>query len=326
MIDEKGKGKMSTLLPHCNTLRTLSSMREASLFNLVNSFLQVELAGLSIQTIEWYRKKLWALAEWLGPERSLSELEEGDLLTWRAWIVSPERGLASDTQHGHIRAARRLLSWISSTSDGPDLGRRLHQVPLKSFERRGISDSNYRRIVDAAQERSYRDYALLLFLADSGCRRAGVAGLLLDDLDLDLRRAHVVEKGHVPGTVFYTEVTALALEMWLEHRPDCDDQHVFIGRSPGQPWHGLSPCGISEIVRRYKADLGLKGPCSPHQFRHRLGRRLAERNMTLGTIAQVMRHQDPSITVKYYGGFANDELQDAYDETINKASRWRRSR
>ncbi len=44
-------------------------------------------------------------------------------------------------------------------------------------------------------EVSPRDYALALFLADTGCRVAGVVGLKFGDLDLEHGTAEVFEKG-----------------------------------------------------------------------------------------------------------------------------------
>lgn len=316
-----GRGVMQHTLLH----QLLADLREASLFNLGNSFLRVELAGRSKETVTWYRNRLLALVEYLGPDRSLSDIQEPDLLIWHAWITSDGRGLSKDTQRGHIRACKRLFAWVAEMSDLPDISRRLVLPPAKKYARRGISDTNYSRILEAAKE-SPRDYALLMFLGSSGARRGGVAGLRLGDLDLDNLRAYVVEKGAVERPVFLTEEAAQALEAWLAVRPQCADDHVFLGHSPGQDWSALRERGISSIITRYKRRLGLQGSCSPHQFRHRLGRRMAERGMTLGTLAQIMGHQDPRVTVLHYGGFSTDELQDAYEDTINKPTRRRRSR
>lgn len=296
--------------------QVLGEIGEASLFDVIATFLKIDLADKSQATAKWYRNRLLALGEYLGFERPYSEITEADLLIWHAWICSRERGLARDTQRGHVRACKRLFKWASDMGGTPDPAMRLQAGLPRRFVRRGISESNFNRMVEAAREKP-RDLALILFLAASGARRGGAANLCVADLDLDARQAIVREKGDQEGTVYLTEDAVEALKAWLKVRPACKDGHVFLGRRNGEDWHGLTPDGISEIFERYKKRLGLTGPCSPHQFRHRLGRRLSERGVTLGTIAQIMRHKDPSVTVLHYGGLGNHEVQYVYERALD---------
>lgn len=297
--------------------QVLEGINEASLFNLISTFVKIDLAGKSSATVKWYRDRLLAMGEYVGCGRPYSEISEPDLLLWRAWITSDERGLSRDTQRGHIRACRRLFKWAAETAYLPNPAARLKTVPTKRYVRRGISESNFNRMVEAAQE-SPRDLALLLFLAASGARRGGVANLCLADLDLDVRRAIVREKGDQEGTVYLTDDAVEAMRAWLAVRPACKDPHVFLGKRNGEDWKALTADGVSQILERYKTRLKLQGPCSPHQFRHRLGRRLAERGVTLGTIAQIMRHKDPSVTILHYGGLGSREVQRAYDMALRE--------
>ena len=296
---------------------TLAQLQEAALSNLVETFVKIELADKSTGTRKWYENHLGALIEWLGPERPLSDITTPELMTWRAWIVSPERGLSRDTQHGHIRACRRLFSWASAMNGLPDPAKKLKQVAIKRYERRGVSESNSAAILGAASS-NVRDYALLLFLATTGCRLGGASGLRFCDLDLDRRQAQVVEKGNVARQVFFTDIAADALTAWLAVRPKSESDHVFVGKKHNESeWHALTPDGVSEILDRYKNKLGLKGPCSPHQFRHRLGRKLSSDGMNIGVVAQVMGHKDPSVTILFYGGFDNQELQGIYNRFMD---------
>jgi site-specific recombinase XerD len=296
--------------------QVLKEIGEASLFDVIATFLKIDLAGKSDATVKWYRDRLLAMGEYLGFERPYSEITEADLLIWHAWITGKERGLARDTQRGHVRACKRLFKWASDMGGMPDPAMRLKAGSPRRFVRRGISESNFNRMLEAAKENP-RDRALMLFLAASGARRGGAANLRLSDLDLDARQVIVKEKGDQEGTVYLTEDAVEALNAWLAVRPACKDDHVFLGRCNGQDWHGLTPAGITEIMKRYKKRLGLQGSCSPHQFRHRLGRRLSERGVTMGTIAQIMRHKDPSVTVLHYGGLGNHEIQYVYDRALD---------
>lgn len=176
----------------------------------------------------------------------------------------------------------------------------------------------HRGVTEEAARQFSKLADLLLFLAASGARRGGVANLCLADLDLDVRRAIVREKGDQEGTVYLTDDAVEAMRAWLAVRPACKDPHVFLGKRNGEDWKALTADGVSQILERYKTRLKLQGPCSPHQFRHRLGRRLAERGVTLGTIAQIMRHKDPSVTILHYGGLGSREVQRAYDMALRE--------
>lgn len=290
-------------------------MPNARLSDAIRAFMKLDLADRKIETQFWYSDRLLAFSAWIEGDRPLDVIREIDLMTWYAWICSAERGLSPATARGHVRAVKRLFGWLVKNhvlDVDPSTCLRLPEIP--HYKQRGISEENARRILKAASE-NIRDYALILFLESTGCRRAGVAGLLIDDLDLERRRAMVREKGDKERAVYFNQKCQAALADWLKDRPKTAYENVFLGKSPAdREWHPLSPDSVSAILDRYRRKLGLKGPCSPHQWRHRFGRRMSRRGMNLGILAQIMGHEDPHITIWFYGGFGDDELQAAYDE------------
>ena len=60
-----------------------------------------------------------------------------------------------------------------------------------------------------------RDLAVICLLADSGIRRAELAGLHLDDVDFDRKTVTVLGKGRRPRLVPFGAKTAQALDRWL---------------------------------------------------------------------------------------------------------------
>ncbi|RJX17510.1 MAG: hypothetical protein C4575_12770 [Desulforudis sp.] len=322
-------------------IKTLLMASQPTLLQAVETFLQVGLAGRSPRTVEWYRKHLVPLAHDLGEEMTVGMVMEADLLDWYArlerrqvrWEGSSRptaKGrLAPDTLHGYVRAVRllfkRLMQW-GVILENPAAHLELPKLPRSG--RPGISDSNVQAILHAAKD-DIRDYALLRFLEASGCRRGGIANLQLGDLNLDndnerlRRRATVHEKGAKERSVVLTPGALQALEAWLELRSKLeidspDDDHVFLGREhQGMPWRPMREDGISGVLRRYKERLDLRGSCSPHQWRHRWARKRLQEGMGLSQVSQLMGHEDVSITVRYYGQFTIDQLQDAYDRFVS---------
>ena len=295
---------------------------QVSLLNAVEGFLRIEMVGKSPETAVWYQNRLVAMANTLGLELHLGELQEADLLNWYAAMGG--RGLSTYTLHGYVRAVKRFCRWLFKRGILPvDLSLSLSLPKLPRQGRKGISESNLRAILEAARSNP-RDYAVLRFMESTGVRRGGIENLLLSDLNMDSsdprlrRRATVREKGNKERTVLMTPGALEALEAYLITRPEIDDPHVFLGQSPGQAWHALSDEGISAIVRRYKERLGLSGACSPHQWRHRWARKNLQRGMDLSQVSQLLGHEDVAITVRFYGQFTVDQLQETYDRFVSE--------
>lgn len=303
----------------------------------VETFLLAEMTGKSCQTLAWYRKRLIPMAEALGAGRSLVEVMEADLVEWYSGLASrsiryagsvsrPEiqGGLSKDTLHGYVRACKRFFGWlywknILTADISADL--KLPRLPRRG--RKGISDADSAAILDAAQGNP-RDYALLKFMESTGVRVGGLAHLLLSDLNLDSgdqrirRRATVREKGDKERVVVMTAVTLAALEAWLSVRPVIQDDHVFLGQSPGKPWKAITEGGIAQILKRYKLELGIAGKVSPHQWRHRWCRKRLQEGMGLKQVSQLAGHEDIAVTAMFYGGFSIDELQESYDKHVKE--------
>jgi len=229
--------------------------------------------------------------------------------------VPPEERISIFTQHGYIRAVRRFLKWLLEKEFIEiDFSTDIKLPRLPKGGKKGVRDKHVNTLLKAAQS-NVRDYAILHFFESTGCRRGGVAGLRLTDLNLDAKpplcyRVTVREKGEAERIVFMSSKALEALKTWLNKRKSESD-FVFINLN--FPDQGLSPHGVSEIIRRYKDKEGIRGKVSPHQWRHRHGRKLTEAGMPLGLVSQTLGHSTVVVTNDFYGIFAVGELQKAVE-------------
>lgn len=308
-------------------------------------YLDLAMMGKSPNTKKWYRRRLGMLLSAIGADKPIDEVTLFDLLEWQSSMErkrylydsgdSPhprERGgLSPHTIHSRIRAVQTFFKWLAENGiieDSP--ARKLKKPKLPKRARKGISQENIDFILEEAKTRArsgnvygLRDYAIFKFLESSGARRGGIANLVISDLDFEnpkkhlRRRVTVREKGDEERIVLIDLETMDAIKTWLKKRPRIKDDHVFLGSSPGQPWHALTEVGISQILERYKKRLGLVGRVSPHQWRHRWARRMIqERKMDLSQVSQLMGHKQVQVTSDYYAVFSIDELQDSYDAVM----------
>jgi site-specific recombinase XerD len=287
-------------------------VHQVTVMNAIQSFMRIALAGKSPQTKKWYSYRLDLMARHLGETRPLIDILEVDLIRYRETLEA--RKISPDTFHGYLRAARRLFKWLYKR--GIMLANIAEDIELPKPPRRGkkgIADNHVALILEEAKHHSTRDYSILTFLESTNARRGGVATLQMSAINLDekepkCRQASVIEKGNKQRTVIMSDETMHALRAWLDVRKS-SSPYVFVSES-GKP---LNPDSVSEIVDRYKKRLHIKAPCSPHQWRHRWFRRMISNGMPLAQAAQLGGHESTNVTYQFYGQFALDDLQTAYD-------------
>lgn len=286
----------------------------------------------SPDTLLWYRKNLRHLVGEFG-ERDVLSITINDLRLWRGklaaistkWADHPniqgrEDKLSPYTIHGYIQAAKTFFRHIYDGSD-KNPAKKLEQVPLPKGIRKGISADNLELMITAADEAdTVRDKAIVMLLADTGCRIGGLLTLTLPDLDVNNRRALVREKGRggqqKERYVYFTQETQEALTAYLAVRPASDHTAVFLanGRGGWQPGvHPITRSGVIHALQRIANAAGIHGDYNPHSFRHGMARGCIERGMPLPQISQILGHSSIKVTADIYGVFSDDELQAAHD-------------
>lgn len=283
-----------------------------------------EARALSSSTIRWYHARVSRLIRSLE-ERGVSEVEQvvtADLRSFMTnlrnqdtrWLDHPyhppsEGRLSPHTIHGYVRAIRAFFNWlVDEEVIRVNPARHLRLPSLPKQPPKAISTKDRDRLLEAAKPDS-RDYAIVCFLADTGCRVGGLVGLQLSDLDLETGRAVVQEKGKGGGksrTVYFNGRTKEALSRWLEARPASEDNAVFLSKQTGE---ALTTSGIYQVLKRLAKRVGIGGRFNPHAFRHGWAREALKNGGTIADVAQVLGHEDEVITIRFYGRWADDELK-----------------
>ena len=284
--------------------------------------------GRSPRTARDYSQKLGMLAAYLGPDRAVASIEGEDLRRfvadlrqrstryeshqYRAAVAGP---LSPATVAGVVRAVKRLFAFLVEDgilTDNPARVLRTPRLP-KGRTPKAVSLDDFLALVRAAAGddlASKRDRALLLFLADTGCRVGGLVGLRLADLDLANLRAWVIEKGDRRRAVYLTPETAEALAAWLLVRPGGNGGAVFVALEGDN--HVLTAEGVTQALRRLKRRAGIDGPVNPHAFRHAFAREYLRAGGDLATLSDLLGHSDITVTANSYAVFLPSELQERH--------------
>jgi len=289
----------------------------------LEAFLLSYQGSKSPATLDWYRRRLSSLVTFLGESSLIESVTTSDLRLWRVhlteqktrWADHPMRkerpgGLSPWTLNGYVRAARHFFKWLIEEGVIESNPATRFELPGEPKDRKlGIPQSDAMKIINKAQSLGVpRDYAIVLFLADTMCRVGGVVNLRLADLDLDRGRATVHEKGNKSRPVYLEERGVAAMRVWLMVRPEVADDHVFIGRL-GQ---GLSVSGIYQVLKRLALEAGVPKGWNPHAWRHGMARAAQRRGMPTSVLSQELGHTSVEVTVKFYGTCTDEDLKAAH--------------
>jgi site-specific recombinase XerD len=158
-----------------------------------------------------------------------------------------------------------------------------------------------------------RDFALILFLADTGCRVGGLCSLCLGDLDFQENLATLTEKGSKTRLVPFCEVTAAALHRWLEVRPTSNSPEVFLKLGQRGELDGpLEKRGVSQMLSRRAKRAGIEGPHNPHSFRHAFAREFLLSGGDLGALKDILGHSTIVVTKESYGIYTIRDIQEKH--------------
>lgn len=284
--------------------------------------------GRSLRTATGYRSKLAQLLAFLGDvpvdqvtvtdlRRFVADLRErGSRYAGTTARPEIDGGLSIATVAGHVRSFKRLFNWLHEEEIIPSNPSRRIKVPkVPRDEPKAYNVEDLQRLLAATagdDPPDLRNRAIILFLADTGCRVAGVAGLKLADVDMDRRIAKVTEKGSKSRKVPFSQPTAAALAAWLAVRP-ANTPYVWSGVARSSRDY-LSAEGIRQMLKRVGRKAGVTGPVNPHSFRHGFAREYLLSGGDLATLADLLGHSDVQVTWNSYAIFRTAELQAKHDK------------
>lgn len=279
--------------------------------------------NLSQETVKWYRKRLSRLVAFFS-DCDLCEISSTDDL--RRFVVSlqeqdckyakhryhkPIPGhLSPATIHSYVRCIKRFFNWLEDEKIiTHNFAYRLKKPKMPKQPPKEIAESDLLALLKAAKvwgKHRARNYAMILFLAETGVRVAGLVNLRIGDVDLKQGQAIVTEKGNKSRIVFFGKETRKALSAWLAERPD-DTEYVFVGEC-GR----LTAYGVRMTLRHLKKFAGIKGRVNPHSFRHFFAKRTIVQGGDVSLLSALMGHSDIRVTRDAYLIFKTEELQGAH--------------
>lgn len=229
--------------------------------------------NVSVATQTTYRAAAAQLTRFLAAG-DITTAAQVDRAAVEDWIGSLLETRSAATANNRYRAVQQWFAWMVEEDElavSPLAKMRPPQVPEQQTE--VLSVEQVRALLKACEGRDFvsrRDSAIARLFSDTGMRLSELAGMTLDDLDLDLDSgtAAVLGKGRRPRACPFGAKTAQALDRYLRARAGergagSTDALWLSEKGRGPMLSG----GIAQMLKRRGLSAGIAG-LHPHQLRH----------------------------------------------------------
>lgn len=156
------------------------------------------------------------------------------------------------------------------------------------------------------EELRTRDKAMVYFMLSTGVRVTEMCGITIKDIDLANRNVLIHGKGSKDRYVVYDEATEERLRMYINERSDLNISEerilgnalAYLFASADERHKQLNKSGIEAEFRKLR-DIAAIPRLHPHLMRVTFATRLAEKNVPINVIAELMGHASITTTQRY---------------------------
>ena len=227
-----------------------------------------------------------------------------------------ERGASPDYQHRRHREVRACFSWLKRMGYVEEnvFGR----VPLVKRPQRiqpPFSPEEVKALLASQDRTRYtgsRNYALMLFLIDSGVRASECVGLELEDVDWAESRARIRHgKGEKERWVAFGARTRNALLRYVEEFRGSQPGGLFLTRHGRQ---ALCTAHSLNVTLTRLAERAGVTHAYPHRFRHTFATWAIESGAREIDVQMPLGHSDLTMTQRYARTYTSEQAIRAHPE------------
>ncbi|MBW4080596.1 tyrosine recombinase XerS [Paenibacillus sp. S150] len=161
-----------------------------------------------------------------------------------------------------------------------------------------------------------RDTAIVSLILGSGLRLSEVAGINMDDLDMNKALVRVIRKGDKEQYVYFSKQALMDLESYLQIRearylPEKNESFLFIAAPVGRKGKSrrLTGRSIEKLIEKYAASFG-KPSLTVHSLRHSFATRYHLENNDVPRLKNQLGHSSIQTTM-IYTHLTDEEMRNA---------------
>lgn len=294
-------------------ISTLPAVREAPVEEQNEYFLRLfvlKKKDLAKKTLDQYNAAARRLCDLT--HKPLNQIDELDIDYYLRWYQNRNKSVTGkENQATTVNNERRFLSavftWMRHAkfiACNPVEGvekRREERKPIDYFRPEQLEELREGCV-------TLRDRAIVETLRSTGARVGEIEQI--NRHDIDWRTGDILIRGEKGGRyrpIYLDELARYHLNKYLESRKD-GEEALFVHTK--RPYGRLHKTGIRAALSLIAERAGSDYRVYPHKMRKTLGMDLKKKGVDLGIIQEVLGHQDPRTTSRYYAESTSDTLRD----------------
>lgn len=252
-------------------------------------------------TVRAYTDDVYAFIDYTESEEyDPSRTTLSDLRSYIMMLM--ERGDNPRSVNRHISALRSFFRYLlRSEIIESDPTAKLKALPQKNRLPQFIPQNKGKEIIHRLMEWSddpedQRDHLIVLLLITTGMRRAELATLRVENVNLDQKIIKVLGKRSKERIIPLSHKISEIMERYFRENP-CLKGEKFLFLN-----NGLDPIttdDIYRIVKRILGEFGVQGKASPHTLRHTFATYLMSEGVSIRSIQELLGHESLSSTGLY---------------------------
>ncbi len=276
-------------------------------------FLALTIEGRSKHTLELYEYTLKSFEKFLGDKTPL-EAETNDI---RQYLLAlSQRNYAKATIYTHHKQLKAVYNFLVAEdflAKQPMANIKAPQIP-RCYPY-VLSEEDVLKLLRIAKGRTYeakRNYAIVLFLLDTGIRVSELINLKLDDVNLATLTAKIIQgKGSKDRVVHFSKQTGKSLSSYLKARGVNPYEDRFIISKQGEP---IKRHAVLRMIKRLGVKAGIAGKrVSPHTFRHTFATFWIKNGGDPVSLQRQLGQSDPKM-VQTYVNLVGRDLKEAHSK------------
>ena len=288
---------------------SLNPSDSTTIEGLFQQFLSASTArGLSAKTIKTYKSHLHCIAKHLDITLPVTQLNKSVLNQ----MISSMRqsGLSSNSISSYVRAFKSFLTWCREEG--------YTNVTIPTFKQKDTiketySDEELRRLLEKPKANcsfcEYRNWMIVQFLLNSGCRAATIRNIQNRDVDLDSRQVTFrhTKNGHILVIPLCSSLVT-RLRGYMQIRKGEPEDYLFCDEYGKM----LTENALRLAITRYNKQRGVS-KTSIHMFRHTFARKcLMDCGGNAFTLQKLLGHATLEMT-KHYCAIFNSDIANGFD-------------
>lgn len=288
---------------------TMGAQSRKSVAEVFDDFVVSKMAqGLSDITIATYRQHIRSISNHLDIQKPMEALTRKDL---EAMIVSMRSsGLAHNSISSYCRVFRTFSNWCRGC------GLNIPQLPnIKDKEtvKEAYTDAELLALLKRPKKDcsfcDYRNWVIVNFLMNSGCRSSSVRNIQNQDVDLETRQ--VILRHNKNGKIQTVPLCSQMVSILREYMPvrgGKPEDYLFCDQYGGM----LSMNGLRLAIARHNQSRGVQ-KTSAHLYRHTFARKyLVDCGGDAFMLQRLLGHSTLKMT-KHYCAIYDADIAKDYD-------------